>query len=115
MQTQGATSFATLTYLGHALSDESRATAVAAAHATNATSDAARVEALSNVQRHAVTYNALATAVRVQDGMVGDLLEAVDRPWLDSAEGRRERLRRREQHAAWVRDGLADLAPARAR
>jgi hypothetical protein len=49
---------------------------------------------------HIAAYNALAAAARVQDRMLGDLLDAVDRPWLDDRFARRERLRRREAHEA---------------
>jgi hypothetical protein len=49
---------------------------------------------------HVAAYNALAAAARVQDRMLGDLLDAVDRPWLDDRFERRERLRRREAHEA---------------
>jgi len=34
--------------------------------------------------------------------MLGDLLDAVDRPWLDDAFARRERNRRREAHETLV-------------
>jgi hypothetical protein len=51
-------------------------------------------------------HRALMVAFRVQDRMLGDLLEAVDRPWLDTAFERRERIRRREAHEAL----LVDLA-----
>jgi len=51
---------------------------------------------------HIAAYNALAAAARVQDRMLGDLLDAVDRPWLDDAFARRERNRRREAHEALV-------------
>jgi hypothetical protein len=51
---------------------------------------------------HVAAYNALAAAARVQDRMLGDLLDAVDHPWLDTRFERRERLRRRDQHEAMV-------------
>ena len=51
---------------------------------------------------HVAAYNALASVARVQDRMLGDLLDAVDHPWLDTRFERRERLRRRESHEANV-------------
>jgi hypothetical protein len=51
---------------------------------------------------HIAAYNALAAAARVQDRMLGDLMDAVDRPWLDDAFARRERIRRRDAHEALV-------------
>jgi hypothetical protein len=59
---------------------------------------------------HVAAYNALATAARVQDRMLGDLLDAVDRPWLDDRFERRERIRRREQHEALVASSFTAFA-----
>ena len=42
--------------------------------------------------------------------MLGDLLDAVDRPWLDTRFERRERLRRREAHEALVASTFTALA-----
>jgi hypothetical protein len=55
-------------------------------------------------------YNALAAAARVQDRMLGDLLDAIDRPWLDTRFERRERLRRRDAHEAMVAGAFTALA-----
>jgi hypothetical protein len=61
-------------------------------------------------QDHIAAYNALAAAARVQDRMLGDLLDAVDRPWLDDRFERRERIRRREQHEALVASSFTAFA-----
>ena len=45
-----------------------------------------------------------------QDRMLGDLLDAVDRPWLDDRFARRERLRRREAHEALVASAFTAFA-----
>ena len=55
-----------------------------------------------SLARHAATYDALAVAMVTQDRMLGDLIDAVDRPWLDSRERRAERLRCRAAHEANV-------------
>lgn len=86
MQVGPANGLATLQRIGSALATERDAVVREPAAATN----------------HVAAYNALAAAARVQDRMLGDLLEAVDRPWLDSRFERRERLRRRESHEANV-------------
>ena len=59
---------------------------------------------------HLAAYTALAAAARVQDRMLGDLLDAVDRPWLDDRFERRERIRRREQHEALVASSFTAFA-----
>lgn len=83
MEVGSANGLATLSRIGSALAGE-RAAALREPGAVD----------------HVAAYNALAAAARVQDRMLGDLLDAVDRPWLDSRFERRERLRRRDAHAA---------------
>ena len=83
MQVGPANGLATLQRIGSALTTE-REAAVREPDAVN----------------HVAAYNALAAAARVQDRMLGDLLDAVDRPWLDTRFERRERLRRRDAHEA---------------
>jgi phosphate uptake regulator len=85
MQVGSANGLATLSRIGSALSAEHEA----------ALREPDAVD-------HVTAYNALAAAARVQDRMLGDLLDAVDRPWLDTRFERRERLRRREAHEAMV-------------
>lgn len=93
MQVTPANGLATLSRIGSALAAERDA----------AVHDAAP-------QDHVAAYNALAAAARVQDRMLGDLLDAVDRPWLDDRFARRERIRRREAHEALVASAFTALA-----
>ena len=60
--------------------------------------------ALAATREQPLAHRALALAFQVQDRMLGDLLEAVDRPWLDSAFERSERIRRRTAHEALLVD-----------
>jgi hypothetical protein len=83
MQVGSANGLATLSRIGSALATE-RDAAMREPESTN----------------HVAAYNALAAAARVQDRMLGDLLDAVDHPWLDTRFERRERLRRRDAHEA---------------
>jgi hypothetical protein len=85
MQVGSANGLATLSRIGSALSAE-REAALREPDAVD----------------HVAAYNALAAVARVQDRMLGDLLDAVDRPWLDSRFERDERLRRREAHEALI-------------
>jgi hypothetical protein len=85
MQVGSANGLATLSRIGSALSAE-REAALREPDAVD----------------HVAAYNALAAVARVQDRMLGDLLDAVDRPWLDTRFERRERLRRREAHEALI-------------
>ncbi len=93
MQVGSANGLATLSRIGSAL----------------ATERAAALREPDSVD-HVAAYNALAAAARVQDRMLGDLLDAVDRPWLDTRFERRERLRRREAHEALVASTFTALA-----
>jgi hypothetical protein len=93
MQVGSANGLATLQRIGSALAAER---------------DAAVRE--PEVTDHVAAYNALAAAARVQDRMLGDLLDAVDRPWLDTRFERRERLRRRDAHEAMVAGAFTAFA-----
>ena len=93
MQVGSANGLATLARIGSAMAVER----VAALREPDATNDIA-------------AYNALAAAARVQDRMLGDLLDAVDHPWLDSRFERRERIRRREAHDSLVASAFTAFA-----
>jgi hypothetical protein len=93
MQVGPANGLATLSRIGSALAVER---------------DAALRE--PDALNHVAAYNALAAAARVQDRMLGDLLDAVDRPWLDTRFERSERIRRRDAHEALAASAFTAFA-----